>query len=344
MPVRIHDLDASDIQLCESVLGGVLRGMEFIYKEPGVNRSLTPKDKEKKNLNGTIYRNQINKVALAIKEIILGLQAEPGAGAGVGKPGRTFEEEYFTEKKKEEKRPKRHGRTKIIGGVLLSLLVIAGIYLIPGLFNRKNSGENTGSADKRICVVVMPFNNSTGDSIWNSYQTIIQQSLISSLSRSNEIRVRLQSNINQSINFSGYSENGVIPVNVAGEIAKKQEAGILIYGSIQKSESGLAINTQLVELKSNEVIKSITSEGQNNDKKIFDIIEANRKQVTDFLILSKILKDNTPYGFDYKYSTTTTSPEAVRYFFLGKKAQEKNNPELALEYFFKSKFHRFKLL
>ena len=30
----------SDIKLCESVLGGVLRGVEFIYKSPGVNRPL----------------------------------------------------------------------------------------------------------------------------------------------------------------------------------------------------------------------------------------------------------------------------------------------------------------
>ena len=62
---------------CESVLGGVLRGVEFIYKEPGVNRPLTPDDDENKNLNKTKYRNQINKVANAIKEIIKGIQ-EPG--------------------------------------------------------------------------------------------------------------------------------------------------------------------------------------------------------------------------------------------------------------------------
>jgi TolB-like protein len=77
LPVRIHDLDKNDIKLCESVLGGVLRGVEFVYKEPGVNRSLTPGDDEKINLNKTRYRNQINKVALAIKEIVSGLKEEP---------------------------------------------------------------------------------------------------------------------------------------------------------------------------------------------------------------------------------------------------------------------------
>jgi TolB-like protein len=76
LPVRIHDLDNEDIKLCESVLGVVLRGVEFIYKEPGVNRPLTTKDDERKNLNLTIYRNQVNKVSLAIKEIISGLRGD----------------------------------------------------------------------------------------------------------------------------------------------------------------------------------------------------------------------------------------------------------------------------
>ena len=77
LPVRIHDLDNADTILCESVLGGVFRGIDFIYKEPGVNRPITPKDNEEKNINRTSYRNQINKVALAIKEIISGLKGEP---------------------------------------------------------------------------------------------------------------------------------------------------------------------------------------------------------------------------------------------------------------------------
>lgn len=78
LPVRIHDLDPEDEKLCESVLGGALRGIEFIYKEPGVNRPLTPEDDENKNLNKTKYRNQINKVGNAIKEIIKGIR-EPDA-------------------------------------------------------------------------------------------------------------------------------------------------------------------------------------------------------------------------------------------------------------------------
>ena len=48
LPVQIHDLNAEDRKLVEGELGGYLRGIEFIYKEPGVNRPLAPNDDEKR--------------------------------------------------------------------------------------------------------------------------------------------------------------------------------------------------------------------------------------------------------------------------------------------------------
>jgi adenylate cyclase len=76
LPIRIHELDNKDIKEYESVLGGFLRGVEFNYREPGVSRPLEPDDREERNLNNTNYRNQINKVANAIKEIIDGMKAD----------------------------------------------------------------------------------------------------------------------------------------------------------------------------------------------------------------------------------------------------------------------------
>jgi adenylate cyclase len=74
LPVKIHDLDIEDKALLENELGGVLRCIEFIYKEPGVNRSLKPSDNKNDNQNKTDYRNQVNKIANAIKDIIGGLK------------------------------------------------------------------------------------------------------------------------------------------------------------------------------------------------------------------------------------------------------------------------------
>ncbi len=77
LPVRIHELEKDDVQLFENVLSGVLRSIDFIYQAQGVNRPLRPKDDDyQDNVNNTIYRNQINKVANAIKEILQGVKAK----------------------------------------------------------------------------------------------------------------------------------------------------------------------------------------------------------------------------------------------------------------------------
>ena len=83
LPVRIHEVDLEDVQLLEKELSGSLRSIDFIYKSAGVNRPLRPEDdlNGSGNQHGTIYRNQINKMANAIKEIIQGIKRTAQAPA-----------------------------------------------------------------------------------------------------------------------------------------------------------------------------------------------------------------------------------------------------------------------
>ena len=75
LPVRIHELSPEDTRLVESVLGGIMRGVDFIYKSPGVNRPLrSAEDHPQDNQNKTYYRDQINKVANAISDIVHSLK------------------------------------------------------------------------------------------------------------------------------------------------------------------------------------------------------------------------------------------------------------------------------
>ncbi len=73
LPVRIHDLDKADRQLLESELGQI-RAIDLIFKAAGVNRPLRSKDDELRDAKQILYRDQINKLANAMKEIILGLR------------------------------------------------------------------------------------------------------------------------------------------------------------------------------------------------------------------------------------------------------------------------------
>lgn len=75
LPVRIHDIDLEDVKLLEAELSGTLRSIDFIYRDSGVNRPLRPVDDDIKGGSKVLYRNQINKLANAIKELVQGIRS-----------------------------------------------------------------------------------------------------------------------------------------------------------------------------------------------------------------------------------------------------------------------------
>jgi hypothetical protein len=165
LPVRIHDLDNADIKECESILGGVLRGIEFIYKESGIDKPLAPEDDEKKNLNNTKYRIQIIIVAHAIKEIILGMNTE----SVLVEKEKDQHKESFKEVKEDKRnidteKPAKKGSRKILYIVtLVVLLIVTGLLAYPKIVKR-DTLERLRSSGERISVAVMPFQNMTNDS------------------------------------------------------------------------------------------------------------------------------------------------------------------------------------
>jgi len=142
LPVHIYDLDMEDIKLCESILSSVLRGIEFIYKEPGVNRPLKPDDNEKLNLNKTKYRNQINKVANAIKELINGIiHYEKIPDKGV------------KEKFKERQVLLKKNRSKIITGLILIVLDVLFLKSQSPTFRNVQQDDIETSLEKTVLII-----------------------------------------------------------------------------------------------------------------------------------------------------------------------------------------------
>jgi tetratricopeptide (TPR) repeat protein/TolB-like protein len=334
LPVRIHDLDKEDIKLCESVLGGVLRGVEFIYKEPGVNKPLTSEDDEKKNLNKTKYRIQINKIANAIKEIISGLMA----GEVVSGKENAENKLPWEEAKKEKetiivKKPVGLKRNKLLSYITSAVfvLVLIGVYAYPKIF-KGSSLEKLRTSGEKIAIAVMPFQNMTHDTVFNYWQELIQRSLISALSNTGELRVRQQDNINTLLQSGGTNELASIAPSTAGTVSKKLEADIFINGNIQKAGSKIRISAQLVDTKTMEVLKSIEVNGPYNDSIIITISDSLRKKVTDFLLISKLIKENLVVQH---LAASTNSPEALKYYILGFNAEKKWDP-ICVDWYLKS--------
>src|SRR5258705_1428317 len=74
LPVRIHELEPEDVKMFEAETQSVLRPIDFVFQSSGVNRPLLPSDKKEENSSHTFYRDQVNKVANALREIIQGLR------------------------------------------------------------------------------------------------------------------------------------------------------------------------------------------------------------------------------------------------------------------------------
>jgi tetratricopeptide (TPR) repeat protein len=335
LPIRIYDLEYSDISLCESVLGSVLRGVEFIYEEPGVNRPLKSDDDGKINLNKTKYRNQINKIGNAIKEIITGLKIKSAESV----EGKILPEQPQSQGNIRETTPRKShpfvliNRKLISGIVVLSVLLLTAIFFaFPGFLRnfRKVTLEKLQSSDDRITIAVMPFQNMTNDTVWDVWQSGIQDILITSLSNSEELKVRQTESINNLVESQGILNYASITPTVASSISQKLDAVVLIYGNIKQAGSELRIYAQLINSETQEVLKSLQAEGFNMEEDIFHLIDTLSLMIQNSLIISKLQKQVTP---ETRHQASTNSPEAYRYFILGSKAFMKRDYSNAIKLF-----------
>lgn len=152
LPVRIHELAPDDTKLCESMLGGILRGVDFIYKSPGVNRPLlSNEDHPRDNQNRTYYRDQINKVANAIDDIIHGLLQEE-EGQTDRSPGK--ERKTITDRKKRKGEVKRwvaanFTTRRLMVFTIFAICILAG-FLIYKAFYKKNVEKTVAILPLRI--------------------------------------------------------------------------------------------------------------------------------------------------------------------------------------------------
>jgi TolB-like protein/Tfp pilus assembly protein PilF len=241
LPIQIHELDSDDRKLVESELGGFLRGIEFIYKEPGVNRPLTPNDDEKKNLSNTMYKNQINKVANAIKEIITGLKNPDREGKGILK-GINEEKPSL----------RKNLKTKIIAGTgILFALIVLGYFIIPKLIKPKEQLEKS--------IAVLPFKLLSDEPDKQYLADGMMDAIKLHLSKIEDLRVKSRASVEQYRNSD----------KTIQEIGKDLGAEYLLEGSFQKSGDNVRLIVQLIYARNDDQIWS--GEYDRNWKNIFSV-------------------------------------------------------------------------
>jgi tetratricopeptide (TPR) repeat protein len=198
--------------------------------------------------------------------------------------------------------------------VLNAVLIIAVIFLIyPKIFKR-NTLERLRSSGEKVSIAVMPFQNMTNDTIWDVWQDGIQNELINNLANPEELQVRPTESVNAVIRGTGLTNYASITPTVASKISQKLDANIFVTGSIKKADTIVRINAQMVDSRTLHTFKSFQKDGTT--RSILDMIDSLSLMVKNFLIISELEKENV----EFKVMTSTNSPEAYKYFILGKNA------------------------
>lgn len=216
--------------------------------------------------------------------------------------------------------------------ILVALIGIIG-FLIYIKINISGGADIPVSSDGRISIAVMPFRNLTNDTIWNIWQEGIQEDLITYLSNNKELKVRQKGNINILLQTRDLMNYSSISTVVAGRISQKLDAGIYIYGSIQKAGFKIRLDAQLINTKTGDVLKSVEVDGPFKEEMILSLTDSLRQKVTDFLKISKLVNENPVYG---SITLSTNSSEAFKYYLYGDKANEKGDNPAAISWYLKA--------
>jgi AraC-like DNA-binding protein/tetratricopeptide (TPR) repeat protein len=240
----------------------------------------------------------------------------------------------------EQMESRRHiSRIKMSGMLFFAILIVIVAFIVwPRLF-RRNPIDYPLSAKSRISVAVMPFKNMTNNSDFNIWQDGIQQNLISLLSNSSAsgLQVRQKESINTLLRIYGIAEYASISPDLADKISLKLKADIYVYGSIEQAGPILRIDAQLIDTKTKEVFKSFKIEKSSSENNILPVIDTLSQRLRDFLLISKLIKENPEYG---RFPLSTNSPEAFRYCIYGDEARNtavnKNGFSTAIDWYLKA--------
>ncbi len=227
LPIRIHDLDPEDKTAIEGEIGGILRAIDFIYREPGVNRPLKSTDNKADNQNKTDYRNQVNKVANAVKELIHGLQS-PHSPVEV------------TQRPLAVATPIQKKGIKFwaVAAALVVIALIATFYFLR--FKKPALTEKS--------IAVLPFENMNGDPAQDYLSGGMTEDILNHLTKIADLKVKSRTSTLQYKNTT----------KTAREIGEELGVTSLVEGSVRKVGEKVRIVVQLIDARNDEHLISET--------------------------------------------------------------------------------------
>lgn len=202
---------------------------------------------------------------------------------------------------------------------LLRILVPASIittavllFLILQPFKVEVGTEQKAIAEQNS-LAIMYFENIVDREDKERLGEIVTNLLITDLSESQYMNVVSSQRLFDILKLLGKAELKAIDREIATQVAQKAQARWMLLGSILQLEPQVVLTSQLVEVRSGNVISSQRITGEPKEK-IFSIIDKLTVEIKkDLTLPSEAKQEKDPQVA----SVTTNSPEAYRYYLEG---------------------------
>jgi TolB-like protein/Tfp pilus assembly protein PilF len=236
LPISIHDLDATDKELVETELGGPMRAIEFIYRSPGVIRPLESHEEDpKSNRDRTYYRDQINKVSRAIKELMTGIQ-NPNRPATPA-----------------------HQQSAVSGSARKKIALTGALVIALGLssyaFFYFAGGGNKLSLERDRSIAVLPFENLNKDATQDYFSDGIAEDILNHLVNISDLEVKSRTS---TLQYKGTTKT-------ASVIGSELGVANLIEGSVRRVGDKVRIVVQLIDTENDVHLWSQTYDRDYSD-------------------------------------------------------------------------------
>ncbi len=223
LPVQIHELDADDKHTLETEIGGVLRAIEFLYKETGVNRPLKSSDDRTLNLANADYQNQVNKVANAAKELVAVLKS-PQTTAANSNSKTPIQKENSPQADSSNHR-------------VFYLLGAAALIFLGFLWWQMNPEEKAiEKAGVVKSLVVLPFKDMSPNQDQEWFSDGLAEEMLNRLAKVKDLKL-----ISRTTAFS-FKNKGL----TAKAIADSLGVSYVLEGSVRKANNQIRITAQLI--------------------------------------------------------------------------------------------------
>lgn len=194
----------------------------------------------------------------------------------------------------------------------LALIITLAIYL---LISRKEPGIPSLSESERIPLAVMYFENNTGDEKLDYWGKALSDLMIHDLSQSKYIRVLTGDRLFEILEKLNLLETEGYSSEDLKSVAARGRANHILHGNYTKAEDTFRVNVMLQNLITEELIGSKGVEGKGV-RTFYSAVDELTPWVKSKLNLTsrQIAAD-----IDREIGTiTTSSPEALEYYILGK--------------------------